>query len=231
MKYEKLTRDLFTSNQYSRNELNLFTSDFIGRYRKTKNPVPLTPQMSMLETAYQKFKDGLGELSSKSAFQKGGTISKQDAYDDVLDFIRTHEGTVKSIFKKGSAAYTEFYPRGLTQFHEATVEGMKVLLTGYAATADKYKVQLGADFITELTALQTAYANARDEQVGKKTDNSTTQSRLRESRKELTVLLTQCVLLIAANTIDNAAAFNSYFNFGLLAADNDNPAEEDENAA
>ncbi|MGB4775695.1 MAG: hypothetical protein WBP45_11010 [Daejeonella sp.] len=226
MKFERLTRDLFNSSHYSRNELNLFTSDFIGRYKKTKNPVPLTPQMSMLETAYQKFKDGLGELSSKSAFQKGGTISKQDAYDDALDFIRTHEGTVKSIFKKGSAAYVEFYPQGLTQFNQATVEGMKVLLTGYAATADKYKAKLGAAFITELTDLQTAYTNARDEQVEKKTDKSTTQSRLRESRKELTLLLTQCVLGIAMNTLENAEAFNSYFNFSLLNVDNDKPTEE-----
>lgn len=227
MKFERLTRDLFADRQYSRNELNLFTSDFIGRYNKTLNPVPVAPEIAILETAYQKFKDGLGELSTKSAFQKGGTISKQDAYDDVLDFIRTKEGTIKGIFKKGSAAYTEFYPQGLTQYHNASVEGMKVLLVSFAATADKYKVQLGAAFITELTDLQTAYVNARDEQVGKKSDNSTTQSRLRESRKELTLQLTKCVLGIAMHTLENEAAFNSYFNFGLLEVDNDKSIEEE----
>lgn len=227
MKFERLTRDLFADRQYSRNELNLFTSDFIGRYTKTLNPVPVAPEMAILETVYQKFKEGLGELSTTSAFQKGGTISKQDAYDDVLDFIRTKEGTIKGIFKKGTAAYTEFYPQGLTQYNNASVEGMKVLLVGFAATADKYKVQLGAAFITQLTDLQTAYVNARDEQVDKKSDNSTTQSRLRESRKELTLQLTKCVLGIAMNTLENEAAFTSYFNFSLLEVDNDKGTEED----
>ncbi|MGB4774765.1 MAG: hypothetical protein WBP45_06320 [Daejeonella sp.] len=227
MKFERLTRDLFADRQYSRNELNLFTSDFIGRYTKTPNAVPISAEMSILETIYQKFKAGLGELSATSAFQKGGTISKQDAYDDVLDFIKTKEGTIKGIFTKGSAAYTEFYPQGLTQYHNASVEGMKVLLISYVATAEKYKAQLGAAFITELTDLQTAYVNARDEQVDKKTDNSTTQSRLRESRQELTLQLTKCVLGIAMHTLKNEAAFNSYFNFGLLEVDNDKSTGEE----
>ncbi len=226
MKFERLTRDLFTSNQYSRNELNLFTSDFIGRYKKTANPVLAPAEMSLLETAYQKFTDGLGELSTKGAFQKGGTISKQDAYDDALDFIRTKEGIIKGTFKKASAAYAEFYPQGLTQYHNASVEGMKVLLVSYAATANKYVAELGAAFITELTDLQLAYSTARDEQVGKKSDKASAQTLLRESRKELTMQLTKCMLYIAANTIDNEAAFKSYFNFGLLEVDNDKSTAE-----
>ncbi|MES2654819.1 MAG: hypothetical protein V4620_04470 [Bacteroidota bacterium] len=30
-------------------------------------------------------------------------------------------------------------------------------------------------------------------------------------------------MIIAANTLENETAFNSYFNFSLLAVDNDNP--------
>ncbi len=221
MQFERLTRDLFTSDQYSRNELNLFTSDFISRYKKTANPVLPAAEMSLLESTYQKFKDGLGELSTKGAFQKGGTVSKQDAYDDVLDFIRTKEGIIKGTFKKGSAAYTEFYPMGLSQYHNASVEGMKVLLVSYAAAANKYKAELGATFITELTDLQLAYTTARDEQVDKKGDKASAQTLLRESRKELTMALTKCLLLIAANTVSNEEAFMGYFNFGLLEVDND----------
>jgi hypothetical protein len=226
MKFEKLTRDQFADRQYSRNELDLFTSDFLSRYKKIGKPTVPPAEMSMMATAYKKFKDGLGELSIKRAFQKGGTVSKQDAYDDVLDFIRTKEGTIKGIFKKESPAYTEFYPQGLNQYNTASVEGMKVLLVSYAATANKYKAELGAAFITQLTDLQLAYSTARDEQVDKKADNTSTQSSLRESRKALTMQLTRCMLSIASNTVDDKNAFNSYFNFGLLGADNDKSIAE-----
>ncbi len=153
-------------------------------------------------------------------------MSKQDAYDDVLDFIRTKEGIIKGTFKKGSPAYTEFYPQGLTQYNNASVEGMKVLLVSYVSAANKYKVELGAAFITELTDLQLAYINARDGQVDKKSEKASAQTLLRESRTELTAQLSKCMLYIAANTIDNEAAFKGYFNFGLLEVDNDKTISE-----
>ncbi|MGB4774422.1 MAG: hypothetical protein WBP45_04565 [Daejeonella sp.] len=222
MMYEKLIQDMFKSEQYSRNELNLFISDLISRSKKAANPVPvITAEVTVLEPIYQSFSTGLGKLGAKGAFQKAGTISKQDAYDDALDFIRSKEGVIKDIFKKGSAAYIEFYPQGLKQYNTASVEGMKTLLASYAEVAAKYKTDLGAAFITKVTELLTAYATARDEQVDKKTDKSSIQSQLRASRKELTKQLTKCVLLIAAYTIEDANAFNSYFNFGLLQVDND----------
>ncbi len=222
MIHEKLIRDLFKSDQYSRNELNLFSSDLISRSKKAATPVPvITAEVNLLETIHQTFTAGLVDLGTKSAFQKGGTITKQDAYDDALDFIRTKEGIIRGTFKKGSAAYTEFYPQGLTQYNIASVEGMKTLLASYAKVAAKYQTELGTAFITEATGLLTAYTHARDEQVDKKTDKSGIQSQLRASRKELTKQLTKCVLLIAAHTIEDANTFNSYFNFGLLQVDND----------
>ncbi len=51
---------------------------------------------------------------------------------------------------------------------------------------------------------------------------------MQKNRKALTGHLTTCVLLIAARTIGNEAAFNSYFNFGLLLADNENPTPPEE---
>lgn len=222
MKFKRLIRDLFTRDQYSRNELDLFTSDLISRSKKALISVPIIlAEINILEPIYQSFTTGLGKLGAKGAFQKAGTISKQDAYDDALDFIRSKEGVIKDIFKKGSAIYTEFYPQGLGPYNHATVGGMKTLLASYSEAATKHKAQLGDDFMTKLADLQTAYATARDEQVDKKTDNSSIQSQLRASRKELTKQLTKCVLLVAAHTIDDEEAFNSYFNFSLLEVDND----------
>jgi hypothetical protein len=51
---------------------------------------------------------------------------------------------------------------------------------------------------------------------------------LRESRKALTLQLTRCLLLIAADTIENPEAYNSYFNWELLDIDNDKSTPEEE---
>lgn len=221
--YASYTRDIFTSSHFSRNELNLFTVDFESRIIGIPISVLQQADQDKLTLLKVNFQTDYGNLATKGAQQKGSNITKQDAYDDAIDFIKRKEGAVKSEFDKGSAAYIEFYPLGITEYYGSTVEGLKILLVRYVAAATKYKVQLGAAFLTDITNLQTAYTNARDEQVIGKSDNKTMQTLLRSSRKELTLHLTKCLLIIAANTLEDEKAFLSYFNFGLLEVDNDNP--------
>jgi hypothetical protein len=226
-KYTRFIKDQFESDTFSRNELNLFTAELIGRIAKILNPALSQAQIDKLVDIHTRFVAEYGKLVTKSAVQLGGTISREDAYDDVIDFIKQQEGAVKAKFGKNTAQYVEFYPAGTTEYHAATVEGLKILLTRYVAAATKYKTELGADFLTEITALETAYTNARDGQVGDKSANKTTQAKLRAIRKELTLHLTKCLLVIASETLENENDFLSYFNFGLLEVDNDNSIDEE----
>ncbi len=227
MIYTRFIRDIFDSKTFSRNELNLFTVELISRIAKILNPALSQAQIDKLVDIHTRFVAEYGKLVTKSAVQLGGTISREDAYDDAIDFIKQQEGAVKAKFGKNTAQYVEFYPAGTTEYHAATVEGLKILLMRYVAAATKYKAELGADFLTEITALETAYTNARDEQVGDKSANKTTQAKLRSIRKELTLHLTKCLLVIASETLENENDFLSYFNFGLLEVDNDNPTDDD----
>jgi len=178
-------------------------------------------ELTVLETLHNQFKKHLSDFTNKTYTQISGTITKQDAYDDALDFIRTKEGIIKGTFRKDSAEYAEFYAQGLTAYNHAKVEEMKALLNNYVLAAKKHQAKLGNDFVTEVTALETAYESARDEQVDKKTDNATIQGLLRESRTALTMQLSSCILMIASKHIKNPAGFLNYFNFGLLVVDND----------
>jgi len=228
MAFDRLTRDLFKSPHYSRNELDLFTADLLKRIQaKGTNIVPQTEIDSLLG-AYQNYKANLGIQANKGAVQKGTTLTRQDAFDDVIDFVRRYEGLIKAKFGKPSAAYLEFYPQGLTEYNAAKVEGLTNLLVRFVAAASKHEAELGRPFVAEITQLQTNYTNARDEQGTGIAVNKSIQSQIRDTRKVLTEQLTKVILLIAANTLENADQFNSYFNFGLLEVDNDKPGETDQ---
>ncbi|MFA9214561.1 MAG: hypothetical protein ACEQSR_12050 [Candidatus Methylacidiphilales bacterium] len=226
-KYTRFIKDQFASDTLSRNELNLFTAELLGRLAKIVNPALNQVEIDKLKDIHTRFVGEYSNLAIKGAVQLGGTISREDAYDDVIDFIKQQEGAVKAKFGKNTAQYVEFYPAGTTEYHASSVEGLKILLSRYVAAATKYKTELGANFLTEITALETAYTNARDEQVDTKSANKTTQAKLRSIRKELTLHLTKCLLLIAAETLENENDFLSYFNFGLLEVDNDNSADDE----
>jgi len=225
MAFDRLTLDLFKSAKISRNELDLFTSDFLKRIQVKGTDLLPQPQIDTLTTAYQNFKGNLGLQANKGAIQKGGTLTRKEAFERVIKFIRREEGLIKSKFGKPSAAYLAFFPQGLTEYSQAKVEGLTNLLVRFVAAADKYKLELGQSFLTEITELQISYTNARDDQGTSIAENKSIQSEVRDTRKILTLQLTKAVLLIAANTIENAELFNSYFNFGLLQVDNDNPTD------
>ena len=228
MRFQTLINDKFKDTEFSRNELDSFASKLIANAQKNPNSVLPKPEEAILVTNHKKFKDNLGTLSTDSALNKGGTITRQDAYDDIIDFIRRKEGLIKDTFGKGSAAYINFYPQGITEYNKSTVEGMKDLMVRYVNVATKFKTELGQPFIDQVIALQNAYTNARDEQVDGQSTNKSSQTMLRESRKALTLQLTRCLLLIAADTIENPEAYNSYFNWELLDIDNDKSTPEEE---
>jgi hypothetical protein len=100
VKYEKLTNDLFSSDTFSRNEINLFSGDMIGRIKNMINSVLPPAELTVLETLHNQFKKHLSDFTNKTYTQISGTITKQDAYDDALDFIRTKEGIIKGTFRK-----------------------------------------------------------------------------------------------------------------------------------
>lgn len=228
MNYVKHTKDLFQSSNFSRNEINLFSVDFISRLNTIKDPLLPSTEIAKLTTLHQTFASNYGALATTGAVQKGETITRQDAYDDILDFIKRQEGAIKSKFGKGSANYIQFYPLGVTEYYGSTVEGIKVLLVRYVAAAQKFENELGKDFVKTITDLQTAYTSARDNQVALKSGNKSAQTELRESRKALTLQLSKCLLIIAANSLEDEKTFLSYFNFGLLEVDDNNPSEEKE---
>ncbi len=227
MNAQNLIIDKFKSAEYSRNELDLFTAETISRLNKNPNSVLSLEEKSLLITCHQNFKNSLGLVATDSALKKSGTISRQDAFDEVLDFIRRKEGVIKDLFPKGSPSYTEFYPAGLTEYSKAGVEGIKNLLVRYVAAFAKHKEQLGGQLVMDIIGLQKLYNDARDEQVDVKTTNKSSITLVRETRKALTMQLTRCLLQIASYTLENPEAFNSYFNFSLLEVDNDKPKADE----
>lgn len=223
MIFEKFTKDLFDKSTYSRNEIDLFTADFLARLHKREDPFLSAEDIATTINLHTAFKKSLGKLASSHASQKGETINRVNVFDAVLEFMSRKEGFLKSEFGVGSAIYTEFYPGGVTEYIEATVEGIKDKLVRYVTMAEKHKKELGEKFLNDAKALNEAYIQARDTQSGIIAEHKINQSSVRKARKELTLQLTQNLLCIAAKTLERPNAFNSCFNFALLTVDNDKP--------
>ena len=227
MDAQDFTVDKFKNPSISRNELDLFTTDMIGRIENKTNSVLPESEFTVLVTCHKNFKGSLGKVKVDSAFQVEGTISREDATDEILEYVRRKEGVINDIFPNKGVGYVAFYPAGLTEYNQATVEGMRDLMVRYLAAATKYKAEVGQKFVDDVNALIALYDNARKEQVKDITTNSTSGNTVRNNRKALTLHLSKCLHLIAADTIEKPDEFNSYFNFGLLEVDNNKKKKDD----
>ena len=220
MEFEKIVYDLFDRVHFNRNQINALGMHHVSALETLPNPPLSAIQIAATKTCFQAFQASLGLLATKGAQQVGGTITREEAGEIVLAFISRKEGLIKSYFGKKSAAYAEFYPQGISEYNEATVEGLIAKLERYATAAVRYKTQLGEAFVNELEGLRTQYSEVRHDQSAGIALNKDAQAQVREARKALTLQLTRNVLVIAAACLENPDAFARWFNFGLLGADN-----------
>ena len=217
-----LTNDRFDRSDYSRNEINLFASDFAGRLENLSNPVLSPDDRALVRSLLTAFQSALGVQATTIGRQVGGTLTRQQAGEAARAFISQQEGLVRAKFGKASAPYLEFYPQGITEYQRATVEGLRALLDRYANAATKYSPQLGDSFKNEVLAIRQQYNDARDSQTAVLGTHAGSSDQVNAARKALTVQLTRCLLLTAAGCVGNPEGFNRWFNFGLLDADNPN---------
>ena len=217
-----LTNDRFDKKDYSRNEINLFASDFAGRLENLPNPVLSPDDRALVRSLLTAFQSALGVQATTIGQQVGGTLTRQQAGDAARAFISQQEGLVRAKFGKASAPYLEFYPQGISEYQRATVEGLRALLERYATAATNHSQQLGESFKSEVLALKQQYNDARDSQTAALGIHDGSSDLVNAARKALTVQLTRCLLLTAAACVDDPEAFSRWFNFGLLEADNKN---------
>ena len=160
-----LTNDRFDRSDYSRNEINLFASDFAGRLENLPNPVLSPDDRALVRSLLTAFQSALGVQATTIGQQVGGTLTRQQAGDAARAFISQQEGLVRAKFGKASAPYLEFYPQGISEYQRATVEGLRALLERYATAATNHSQQLGESFKSEVLALKQQYNAARDSQT------------------------------------------------------------------
>ena len=158
----------------------------------------------------------LGNRSTDSSTYSGSTLSKSIARAQLYNYLKRKEGLIKDKFGKPSPEYNEFFPQGLTGYLRATDAEFRIMAQTAVAKATQYESTLGAAFKTELNDLYKAYDSAFNTQDTNKSNISTASAEEQAAELSLERQLTTNSLFIAYHNVDNATAFDTYFNTNLL---------------
>ncbi|MBL0310903.1 MAG: hypothetical protein IPP77_14910 [Bacteroidetes bacterium] len=214
----RLVTDIFEDKNLSYASLRSFSEEFLIRLASpVLNPGGIYNTL-LVDTSsrYTAYFGTVEDKLVKSAVQKGLTLSMNQAYGRLIEQLRRMRGLVQFKFGEGTDQYEGFFPQGMDEYNQASIGQLPELLERFLSAANTY---LLADYPTDVDNFVTAknqFTNARTAQETMFSSLKTTRTGRHERRKELTLQLTKCFLIIAADHIENPDRFDDYYSLRYL---------------
>jgi hypothetical protein len=148
----------FDSKEISDDELNLYTAEHIKRLAAVPRFSTITASLLAAHNAYF---GAIADEATNAAIQKGFTHSMETAKDAFFKTAGRHEGAIRSKFGEKSPEYLRFFPAGLTEYREATMENIDQKLTRLAQAFADLGSRLDPEVVADFTAASVAGAPPR----------------------------------------------------------------------
>jgi hypothetical protein len=215
---QTLINDLFDDKNFADYKLRGFTEDHLIRLSiPANNPASIySPLITDITTKYNNFFGKITNVATKEAISEGLTITMQSARTAALAQLVKLEGLVTFKFGKTSPTYQEFYPQGLSEYHDADLPQLPALLARFLTATNTHLVLSNPMDVNDTMVLFGNFNTARTAQLTVFAEVDTLQTGKREDRKLLTLGLTTGMLTIAINNLENADNFNNYYNPSYL---------------
>ncbi len=229
MKLNRYFTNPFLSPRISNEELQVFTEDNLVKMEAADgSPHDLASLITDTGAAYTAYFGELTNVSLRNAVKKAATQEMYVRWDALVKWITT-SGEARVIDKAGkpSMTYTEFFPGGLSEFHNATVGGAQTLAARLQTTVDAHSETMLEDFTTTATGLIDSYEAARQLQMEYKGAEADTRGNRDEKKAVLQTQLFKNLLSLALLEMDPGRA-SLYFSQHLLEDPDYSPDEEPE---
>ncbi len=201
--------------------------------RRTGAPHDLSALIADHGAAHIAYFGELTNVSLGNAVRKAATREMNIRWKAFVDWL-VGAGEAGIIYKGGkpSAMYTQFFPEGKSEYHEATVAEAQVLAARVKALVAAHSGTLDVDFVATANGLITSYETAREAQMDRKGEATDTRGNRDERKAVLQTRLFQNLLSIALLEMDPERT-SLYFTQSLLedpnrSGEDDEPEEPEE---
>lgn len=216
---EKFFENPFSSDEIIPTRLYTFSTDSIGKFTAANEGNIYDTIIQNLTQASTALGTEIGEVKSTLGVQKGSTFTVDEVIKNFKVYMSDNEGVIaKAVGGKRKAAFIEFYPRGVSEYSNATKTKMTALLKQVFDAAEKYKTNLGAAQTKELKDFTKQYNDARGEQQTQKGSVTGNRTERKTNRELLEIELLKAIYSVGLMYIGDVDKCGSFFNFSLLYA-------------
>lgn len=218
MNPEKLIEDLFDDKNLADYNLRSFCDDHLLRLSIPElNPGGIyNTIITATNTKYNAFFGKMTNEVTKKAISQGLTVNMETAKSEALEEVSHFENLVAFKFKPNTGTYKQFYPQGVSEYYDATIDQLPTIFTRIENAANANLLASNPADVAALIAKLSTFKDARAAQEVSFAEVENLQTGRREDRQALTLQLTTNLLTIALNNLLNADSFNNYYNPSYL---------------
>ena len=177
--------------------------------------------------AYTNYFGSMTDEDTKFAVQQGLTIAVNNSIANFQKAVSQKEGIVRGNFGKDSREYQEFFPFGLTEYSQATLQNVEMLMQRMVTAANAHVGVLGIPFLTEFQGYLSAFQSARTSQllkIGEVADSKTDTS---FKRDVVEIELMKNVHLIGAMYVGDINTCMDFFDQSFVRDGSNGDGEEE----
>ena len=213
----KIFGNLFNTPLITPDRLLLGAKDHLVRITKGNTTHQFDAEIAILTPLIEVLEADVSNVDTTQNLQSGQTDEVDILTYNFHRTLSTLDGVIaNSLGGKGTTAYKEFYPHGMTEYDQANRTTMVMLTTRVNKAATKYATQLGIVVTPKLQAFQAAYVTARGSQSTSIADLSSGKTDKKDSVIDVEVGLTQSLHKVGNLFPADVVKCSGFFNFNLF---------------
>lgn len=207
----------FNDPYINREMLRKFMEDHLKRLAVNNTSNLYDNLLTETQKSYEQYFGALTDADTSNALQQSRTKSMENVRGQFTALIRRREGLVTNSYDEDSPEYQEFFPHGLSEYTEATLENIETLMVRFITASAAHSADLGTKLSEEFSDLKERFLAARGKQLEQKGVADKASETVGHQRDAVEIQLTKNLLTIALNNIGNPAAAASYFDQSIIA--------------
>lgn len=221
MDLKKMFDNHFASDKMdyiSDEELKDFSQDGMARITANNAGGLFTTILNDTLTAHTAYFGAITDKDIKFAVQQSLTLSKDNIVRTFKQTVSEKAGIIQGSFAGGVNApeYQEFFPLGLTEYANATMGNIEVLMNRMVSASGTHAGTLGAAFVGIWTNIQSNYTTARNLQLNKKGEVGVARETVDTNRLPLELQWCRNLHFIGFTYPGNPDVCATFFNQSLL---------------
>lgn len=206
----------FDTREVSDDNLHKFTEDHISRLMARNGNGQYSQLIAETTQLHAKFYNYVKQEDQTFSLQQGKTLLTDNIISEFVSQVSRREGAVKAEFGKDSPEYQEFFPQGLTEYHQISKANAEMLMDRIYQKGISYQNALGSNFGNIFGDILDRYLAARNQQLQAMGNVDAFKSEASAAREMLTLQLMRNLLTVATQYVGNLDRLDDFFSQEII---------------